>query len=150
MNSAVRTLLIVVVIGLVLFGLAQLIPVNRTNPPVVTQVTWDSPQTEALFKRACADCHSNETVWPWYSYVAPVSWLVSHDVDEGRQSLNISELDPGSPRYRKMIEEVREVVLEGEMPKPIYFPTHPEARLTAEETQALATGLQTTLNNFQK
>ena len=150
MNSAVKIILLVVVIGLVLFGLAQLVPVTRTNPPVVTQVTWDSPQTEALFKRACADCHSNETVWPWYAYVAPVSWLVAHDVDEGRASLNISELDPGSPEYREMIEEVSEVVLEGEMPKPIYFPTHPEARLTPEETQALAAGLQATLKNFQK
>ncbi len=150
MNSAVKIISIVVVIGLVLFGLAQLVPVTRTNPPVVTQVTWDSPETEALFKRACADCHSNETVWPWYSYVAPVSWLVAHDVDEGRASLNISELDPSSPKYREMVEEVKEVVLEGEMPKPIYFPTHPEARLTPEETQALAAGLQATLNNFQK
>ena len=150
MNSAVKIILLVVVIGLGLFGLAQLVPVTRTNPPVVTQVTWDSPQTEALFKRACADCHSNETVWPWYAYVAPVSWLVAHDVDEGRASLNISELDPGSPEYREMIEEVSEVVLEGEMPKPIYFPTHPEARLTPEETQALAAGLQATLKNFKK
>ena len=150
LNSIVKIILIIIVGGLVLFGLAQLIPVDRTNPPVVTQVTWDSPQTAVLFKRACADCHSNETVWPWYSYVAPVSWLVAHDVSEGRAALNLSELDPSSARYQRMIREVGEKIMEGEMPKAIYYPTHPEARLTTEETQALASGLQTTLNNFKK
>ncbi len=149
MNQISKTILTVVFSGLVLAGLIQLIPVDRTNPPVVSQVKWDSAQTQALFKRACADCHSNETVWPWYSYVAPVSWLVSHDVSEGRSRFNISDLNPSSPRYSRMVNEIKRVVLEGEMPKAIYYPTHPEAVLTAEETQALANGLQSTLANYK-
>jgi hypothetical protein len=80
----VAGLLVVIFIGL------QLIPVNRTNPPVTTQLKWDSPQTKALARRACMDCHSNETVWPWYSYVAPASWLIYYDVQKGRDALNFS------------------------------------------------------------
>jgi len=123
-----------------------LIPVERTNPPVVTQVKWDSPQTEALFKRACADCHSNGTVWPWYSQVAPVSWLVARDVNEGREKLNVSDLRAGDPeRVRHNIEEIGEVVMEGAMPMPIYLPMHPEAVLTDAEKKALVSGLQKSL-----
>ena len=91
MSNIIKTGLLLVGVGIVFALLIQLIPIDRTNPPVVTQVQWDSPQTQALFKRACADCHSNETVWPWYSYVAPVSWLVAHDVSEGRGRLNVSD-----------------------------------------------------------
>ena len=71
----------------------QLLPVGapRDNPPVVAEPAWDSPRTRELFVRACADCHSNQTRWPWYSRVAPASWLVAHDVAEGRRELNVSE-----------------------------------------------------------
>ena len=77
-------------VGLVLAGLLliQLVPVQRTNPPVVREPNWDSVQTRDLMARACLDCHSNETNWPWYAYVAPVSWLVAHDVQEGRATVN--------------------------------------------------------------
>ena len=80
--------------GLLAVGLIaiQLIPVNRTNPPVTAPIKWDSPTTEALARRACMDCHSNETVWPWYSYVAPASWLVYFDVQEARSRLNFSNM----------------------------------------------------------
>jgi mono/diheme cytochrome c family protein len=142
-------------IKLVLFGIAgvlafglliQLIPVNRTNPTVVTQVKWDSPQTQTLFKRACADCHSNETVWPWYSKVAPVSWLVVHDVDEGRSNLNVSDLASIDPtRLSRRIDEINNTITRGKMPKSIYLPMHPEAKLTQAEAQSLATGLQKSL-----
>ena len=82
------------VVGLVaLFVLIQLVPYgrNHANPPVVKEPEWVSPQTRQLAKRACFDCHSNESVWPWYSNIAPVSWLVQNDVDEGRRRLNFSE-----------------------------------------------------------
>ena len=64
----------------------QLIPYgrNHNNPPVVAEPAWDSPATRTAFMQACGDCHSNETTWPWYSQVAPMSWLIQHDVDEGR------------------------------------------------------------------
>jgi cytochrome c551/c552 len=86
------------VIGLLLVAFIgiQLIPVNRANPPVTTTIKWDSPQTEALAKRACLDCHSNQTVWPWYSYVAPVSWVAYYDVVRGRRQLNFSTLGGSS------------------------------------------------------
>ena len=124
-----------------IFLLIQLVPYGRdhTNPPVVQEPNWDSPQTRALAKRACFDCHSNETVWPWYSNIAPVSWLVYRDTAEGREFLNFSEW--GSGRSREAAEESPEIVLEGEMPPVQYLPTHPDARLTDAEKQALAAGL---------
>lgn len=128
--------------GVILFGLIQLIPYGRdhTNPPVVKEPNWNSPQTRELAVRACFDCHSNETVWPWYSNIAPISWLTQRDVDEGRQRLNFSDITTLRERERRM----GEIVLEGEMPPLQYFPTHPDARLTASERQALADGLNAT------
>lgn len=126
-----------------LFGLIQLVPYgrNHTNPPVVREPNWDSPATRELAKRACFDCHSNETVYPWYSKIAPASWLLQRDIDEGRRKLNFSEW--GQRRVR--VDEVVEVIESGEMPMPIYLPMHPEARLTAAEKQALIQGLQASL-----
>ena len=86
------SLLIVVGVLLVLFIGIQFIPVNRTNPPVTTQLKWDSPQTQAVARRACMDCHSDETRWFWYSYVAPASWLIYCDVQRGRSELNLSSV----------------------------------------------------------
>ena len=129
---------------LALFILIQFLPFgrNHTNPPVIQEPNWDSPQTRELAQRACFDCHSNETVWPWYSKIAPVSWLVANDTFEGRERLNFSEW--GSSRMDEP-EEAGEVVLEGEMPLRQYLLTHPEARLTDAERQALAAGLAATL-----
>ena len=75
--------------------LIQLIPFGRThlNPPQTKEPSWNSPDTRALFRRACFDCHSNQTVWPWYSHVAPVSWLLQRDVNGGRSHLNFTEWD---------------------------------------------------------
>jgi mono/diheme cytochrome c family protein len=64
---------------------------NHTNPPVLAEPAWNSAQTRALFFQACGDCHSNQTIWPWYSNLAPVSWLVQRDVQEGRREFNVSE-----------------------------------------------------------
>lgn len=96
-------LIILIGIGGVLLAVflgIQLIPVNRTNPPVTSPVKWDSPQTQSLAARACMDCHSNETVWPWYSYVAPTSWLVYYDVQRGRSQLNFSTYSASSGQPR--------------------------------------------------
>jgi len=139
--------ILALVLVLLLF-LIQLMPVGaaRDNPPVVAEPAWDSPATRALFFRACADCHSNETKWPWYSRVAPVSWLVAHDVAEGRQHLNVSEWNRAQRHARKAADEVRE----GEMPLPIYLPMHREARLTAEEKQRLVAGLVATFGERER
>jgi hypothetical protein len=100
---------------------------------------WDSSQTRALASRACFDCHSNETKWPWYSHVAPVSWLVQRDVELGRGTLNFSEWD----RPQEGAEAV-EAVQEGEMPPRIYLVAHPEARLPPAEYRQLVAGLAAT------
>jgi len=125
----------VVVGGIVLFALIQLVPYGRAheNPAVRQEPPWDSPATRALAERACFECHSNQTEWPWYSWVAPVSWLVQHDVDEGREHLNFSEWD----REQKNADEAAEMIEEGEMPPWYFLPAHPEAKLTAEEKAQL-------------
>lgn len=129
-----------VLIGVVIAAFAiQLVPYGRShsNPPVVAEPTWDSARTRELAVRACFDCHSNETVWPWYSNVAPVSWLVQRDVDEGREKLNFSEWTTPAEEAGESAETVRE----GEMPPRVFLITHPEARLSAAEQEELATGL---------
>ncbi len=94
------TIILLTVVGLlvVLFLAIQLIPVNRTNPPATAEINWDSPQTQALASQACMDCHSNATVWPWYSHIAPASWLVYYDVQTGRSKLNFSTFTPGQEK----------------------------------------------------
>ena len=126
------------------FILLQLVPYgrNHSNPPVVSEPTWDSPQTLALAERACFDCHSNETVWPWYSNIAPVSWLVQNDVSEGREHLNFSNWGAAGGEGQEG-DEMSRSVLSGAMPPATFLLTHPEARLSADEKQQLAAGLMT-------
>jgi hypothetical protein len=143
-------LAVVLIIPLCLIGCClamQIVPFGRShvNPPVTQEPKWDSPRTRELAKRACFDCHSNETVWPWYSNVAPVSWLVQNDVDEGRSRLNFSEWNGGG----REIERIGGAVLEGEMPPSIYLVQHPDARLSDPELQELANGLQNTVSGGQ-
>ena len=127
------------VLGVLGFLAIQLVPYGRkhTNSPVVREPIWPSPEVRALAKRACFDCHSNEVVWPWYSNVAPVSWMIQRDVDEGRRKLNFSEW--GTRRDER---DAAEQVQQGKMPEPKYLLTHPEARLTNAEKQMLIDGLQ--------
>jgi hypothetical protein len=119
--------------------LIQLIPLpgRGNNPPVVSEPNWDSPQTRDLVKRACFDCHSNESVWPWYSYVAPVSWLIYNDVMEARSKVNFSEWDT----HHRVAEEIISEIQEGGMPPSQYLLLHPDARLTDAEKQQLITGI---------
>ncbi len=124
----------------IIFTAIQFIPVERTNPPVEVEVEWDSPHTRELFFRACADCHSNETVWPWYSRIAPASWAVIKHVRDGREELNISI--PDDVDTDDVVDEIRE----GRMPPPYYTMTHPEARLTDQEKKELISGIRNTFN----
>jgi hypothetical protein len=125
-----------VVVGIA-FVAIQLVPVDRTNPPVEEEVPA-SPEVRAVLRRACYDCHSNETTWPWYSRVAPVSWLVASDVEEAREHLNFSTWNRLSPKDRaKGFEEAWEEVEDGEMPLWFYVPLHREAKLTAEDRALL-------------
>jgi len=146
MNQSIkRALLVVVGILVVGFVAIQLVPVNRTNPPVISEPNWDSPQTRELAQRACFDCHSNETTWPWYSYVAPMSWLVAHDVHEGRQTINFSEWQNVRGEGRSA-GEIAEVIRSGWMPPSSYLSLHPNARLTQAEQDALIQGMRATLS----
>jgi len=111
----------------------QFIPVKRTNPPVTA--TLDAPtQVISVFKKSCYDCHSNETKWPWYSYIAPGSWLVSGDVEEARSHLNFSEWGNLSRKdLTKMKEEIWEEIEKENMPLWKYTILHPEANLTQKD-----------------
>jgi hypothetical protein len=128
-------------LGLVL--VAQVVPYgrNHSNPPIVAEPTWDSASTRGLAERACFDCHSNQTRWPWYSHVAPMSWLVQNHVDEGRSVLNFSEWGRGNSEAGEAAETVRE----REMPPRSYVLLHPAARLTDAEREQLARGLDASL-----
>ncbi|MCC6177587.1 MAG: heme-binding domain-containing protein [Chloroflexi bacterium] len=121
----------------------QFIPYGRdhSNPPVVAEPAWASPQTRELAVKACYDCHSNQVTYPWYTNIAPVSWLVQHDVEEGRRELNFSEWNRPQRESRNMAREVER----GEMPVPIYLLIHPEARLSTDENAALVEGLRATV-----
>ena len=147
MARLIKYLLYLVAAGVVFVLLIQLIPVPQTNPPVVTQVRWDSPQTKDVFARACADCHSNETKWPWWTRIAPGSWLVYRDVKEGREEFNISDLTRlNTQRLDRFNREIDETVEEGEMPPWYYVIAHPEAALSDQEKQIITDGLSKTLS----
>ena len=137
----VRPVGIALVVALVAL---QLVPYGRrhTNPPGHVEPAWDAPATRALAVRACYDCHSNETEWPAYASIAPVSWLVQHDVEEGRAALNFSEWT----RPQKEAKEAAKEVREGEMPPAAYKLIHAHARLSAADLDRLAQGLTHTLH----
>lgn len=116
-----------------LFILMQVIPNGRSNPPAKGAIKLPK-NVEVIFKKACYDCHSNETRWPWYSYIAPISWWVIYDVNEGREELNFSTWKQLSPKkQKKLIEECWEEVEKAHMPLKAYIWTHPEAKLTQKE-----------------
>ena len=134
-----RVLLGAAAILVVGFLAIQLVPYGRdhTNPPVTGEPPWDSAATRATAVVACFDCHSNETVWPWYSNIAPMSWLLQQHVDEGRAKLNFSEWGTGEQES----DDIVEVVADGEMPPWDYLILHPEARLSDADTQTFLDGL---------
>ena len=123
---------------LLLFIAIQFVPVNRTNPPVVREIQWNSAETAGIARRACYDCHSNETVWPWYAYVAPISWRVADHVEHGRGHANFSQWDDKQEKLSEFVE----VVKSGEMPLSDYLLLHPEAELSSEEIVILIEGMQ--------
>lgn len=113
--------------------LAQAVPVTRDNPGERRDSGLPA-DVEALLRRACYDCHSNETRWPWYAWVAPVSWLLARDVHEGRRHLNFStwQSEPAEHRAKRQAD-VGEELSDGEMPPWFYVPLHAEAELSAAE-----------------
>ena len=114
----------------------QLVPYGRahSNPPVLQEPAWDTPGTRERVKASCFDCHSNETRWPGYASVAPVSWLVQYDVDTGRAHLNFSEWQ----RQQRHAVDAAEEVRTGDMPESYYTWMHAAAKLSATDREQLA------------
>lgn len=139
---------IIIAVVLAAVGI-QFIPYGKdhTNLPVMSEPQWDSPRTKELFNRACADCHSNETKYPWYSQIAPVSWLVAHDIKEGREHFNASVW---GIQKKNEGEDAAKEVKEGEMPMWVYTIAHPEARLSDSEKQELISGLEKTFGTEEE
>ena len=142
MRKAFKWILIILVVGLVV---AQFFPMARTNPPFTAAQTIDNivnvpPDVHATLMRACGDCHSNETRWPWYSHVAPVSWFVIGHVDEGRRHINLSTwVRPGKEpkdsidRLKAMCDEVQS----GGMPLTSYEILHWHSWLSADDVKRI-------------
>jgi len=141
MNRIIRYILLA---GIAIFGLIQLLPIgrNHTNPPVISEPNWDSPATRAAVKEQCFQCHSNETEWPWYSNIAPASWLVYADVVNARRVFNFSDWNAHPGELDEMIGEINS----GSMPPIQYWMVHPNSRLSAEQKQTLIDGLKATLS----
>lgn len=129
-----------------LFVLIQFVPVDRGDPRIVAvPADVGPPEVMAVLRRSCFDCHSNETVWPWYGRVAPASWLVARDVRMGRDELNFSTWSAMSAKERaEAARESHESAFAGEMPMRIYLLMHPDARLSAADYAALETWARTT------
>ncbi|MGA7671851.1 MAG: heme-binding domain-containing protein [Nitrolancea sp.] len=140
-----RLVKIGVVAGIAGFVLIQFIPYGRSHndPPATNPVTWDSPQTKQLAMEACGDCHSNQTTWPWYSNIAPMSWLVQEHVDHGRQILNFSNFSPN----QRGADRAARAVQNGSMPPGYYTLIHGTARLTDAQKQQLIQGLIATFGS---
>ena len=145
----VRRLFKVLVVALAwlvgIFAVMQVIPYGRThaNPRVVQEPSWDSPRTRELAVRACFNCHSNETTWPWYANVAPMSWIVQFDVETARSVINFSEWN----RPYELALYSGQSIRAGNMPTLKYRMAHPEADLTPQETKDLAHGLEQTFQS---
>lgn len=134
--GGIKTFYIVLLAIIIIFAGIQLIPVNRSNPAVIKEPTWATTETRDLARKACFDCHSNETKWPAYSFIAPFSWFVAGHVNEGRSKLNFSEWKA------KDTDEIIEEVTEGKMPLKSYLLLHSDARLTETEKEKLINGFQ--------
>lgn len=127
---------IIIALVVILLGI-QFIPVDRKNPPVTMDI--NAPENiSSILRTSCYDCHSNETSWPLYSYIAPVSFLLAGDVKEGRKHLNFSQWDKySSDEQIKLLEEMIEEVEKENMPLTIYTFTHPNSKLDSNRIKLL-------------
>ncbi len=130
-------------LGLAVLVAIQIVPYGHASAPAgfTRDIHWNSPRTEELVRRACYDCHSNETRRSWYSRVAPISWVVQSNVERGRAHLNFSEWDQVQPH----IFDAASKLIAGEMPPYSYRLFHPEARLSVEEEEELIDGIFSTM-----
>ena len=128
---------VIIAVGVILIAGAQFVPVERTNPPVTGEPVL-GPALGDVLRGACYDCHSNETRWPWYSRVAPISWLMADHVKEGRRHLNFSHWPTIDFELQdQFLREIGEEISEGHMPPRSYQLIHGEARLSPAQKQRL-------------
>jgi len=138
-----KIVLIVVAVLVVGFIVIQFFQIDRTVPPVQAAETIEAavpvpPDISEIIGRSCVDCHSNLTVYPWYTRIQPVGWFMKNHIDEGRRELNFSIFNTYNPRRKvKKLEEICEQVTESEMPLPSYLWIHWNAALKPTEVQAL-------------
>ena len=132
-----KLLLIIIII----FALIQLIRPDRTNPPVDENIALHAPgKVAAILKRSCYDCHSNETVWPWYSNIAPLSWSIVAHVNDGRKALNFSKWAKIDPKTKaKRLKRAIKTTANGMMPLSTYLWIHKDAKLSKEDKEILKT-----------
>jgi len=125
----------------------QLYRPEQTNPPVdESKALAATPEVAATFKRACADCHSNNTIWPWYSKISPLSLVITHDVDEGREHLNFSKWADYNARDKgRALEHICKEVSSGDMPPSQYTLLHSDAKLSDQEKKSICDWANTTL-----
>jgi len=122
---------------LMIFVGLQFVPAARTDPPERDQPAAPAEVREIL-RRACYDCHSNETRWPWYARLAPASFLIGHDVKDGRKELNFSFWDHYETRRKtRKLKELAEQVEKNKMPQWYYVALHPEAKLSADDRELI-------------
>jgi hypothetical protein len=130
MRKILKDARVIIIVLILILLMIQMFRVERVNPPVQSDFAA-KPEIKALMSGACYNCHSNQTVWPWYSYVAPASWFVAHDVHEGRKSLNFSDWGALSAKSQgRTLAKIAHRVIEGEMPPWHYTVTHRQGSLT--------------------
>lgn len=126
-----------------LLVIIQFFRIDKTNPKIVAEndfifQTNPPEHIQTILKTSCYDCHSNESTYPWYTNVAPISWWIKHHINEAREELNFSTWASYPLKKQKhKLEEVYEEVEEGEMPLPSYLIVHSEAKLTTEQKNEL-------------
>ncbi len=134
--------------ALALVVAVQFVPVTRDNPPAASASAFYSAESvpaevRSVIGQSCTNCHTNETVWPWYSYLAPFSWMVAHDVHQARGQLNFSEWNKYSSKKKEQkLEEICEQVMNGDMPDGKYLLMHRKAKLTQDQREAICNWTQ--------
>jgi hypothetical protein len=142
------------VAGIVLFGAIQVVRPARTNPPIdptreITARLSVDPAVSSIFDRSCNDCHSDRTVWPWYSNVAPVSWFVINHVNGGRRHMNFSNWAAIPPqRVARRLDDICKQVRSGGMPLKTYTPMHPLSKLTPADEDTICRWTDATRQNL--
>lgn len=140
MKKALKiSLFVLLAVAIIIQFIGNELPENSNDLSKDLALSENAPEeVKAILSKACYDCHSNQTTYPWYSYVAPVSWLVIKDVKEGREELNFSEWSEQSKRRKvKILTEMAEEIEDKKMPLPIYTVTHRDAKLSDDEIAAI-------------